>query len=749
MSQRVEFGVPFASLQAAADTADRFFYSYKYAPISNLGSNGRPVLSKAQWIYLAQSVGLDVSSDQAWLDWHNASGTAEPVKHMLARRVPGSGFGSRGTHEQPGGGQGPGTHNPLGQTTEDVLMGLTRSQIGMLFLDRTRLSPVGLVPGEHVYALSLAPGEEVAIEQRSFLQAERSDEVQVESESTSENEKTESVTSDLSDVVSATLNKTSNQGFTAGGSVGFDYGVKVEAEAKDSNTTTEADTDTRTTTLKEVTARTAKNAAKIRDLHKTVVKVSSVDRFEQSSRRVIRNPNTLTPIDLHWFKLYQRLRFSHERYGVRLCWTPFVRDPAGDFMEAERAMHDRMVQAARDSIPAVSEPPPPQIQSVPGTQVVGLNPPMTELTEWGGWPGTDMSADYTLPISLPSGMKWDGDKDFLQGSLVATLTGAPRGFGVRTVGDPWEVVDGNGNRTVFQIVHAGAGWRLIGHSQIWVSLSARCIPDGASLTAAQNQAMEAWQSTVNRLRTERGARVAVAVQQAETAFAVWQAEHRRTLNVSQELLRRFINTMFPADVRDEIAELDMWNIVFDWELAAARLYSGTWSGDGLLRFPELSAHDFLNASWARLYLPVRSGFEGIALQWILTRSVRGTMPASIQHFTEKVVREMEQWRISHLGGSDELVVTPASGQACPNVTHRHVCLGTWTEDLPSDGLHIEVTQSPTSGADLDTQNRVEAETARIEAMAAALQSQSGLTDGLAAHPPQALDLHLRLDPGSP
>ena len=151
MSQRVEFGVPFASLQAAADTADRFFYSYKYAPISNTGSNGRPVLSKAQWIYLAQSVGLEVNSDQAWIDWHNAPDTAEPVKHMLARRKPISGIESRGTHEQPGGG-GAGTHNPLGQSTEDVLMGLTRSQIGMLFLDRTRLRPAGVVPGEHVFA---------------------------------------------------------------------------------------------------------------------------------------------------------------------------------------------------------------------------------------------------------------------------------------------------------------------------------------------------------------------------------------------------------------------------------------------------------------------------------------------------------------------------------------------------------------------------------------------------------------------
>ena len=739
MTQRVQFGVPVSTLQAAADTADRFFYSYKYAPISNEGSNGRPVLTKAQWIYLARAAGLNVDSDQAWKDWHNATGAAPAgsMTHLASMKASNPG--------QPI--SGPGHGGPLGQSLEDVLLGLARSQIGMLFMDRTRLSPSGLVPGEHVFALSLAPGEEVTIEQRSFLQVDRSDETQIERESTSEKEDTTSATGDLTDVVSATLNKTSNHGFTAGGSIGFDYGVKVDAEVKDSNNTSQADTDTRTTTLKDVTTRTSKNAAKLRDLHKTVVKVATTDRFEQNNRRVIRNPNSLTPIDLHWFKLYQRLRFSHERYGVRLCWSPFVRDPAGEFMDAEQAMHDKMIAAAKASIPEVTEPPVPQIQSVPGTQVVGLDPPLTELTQWGGWPGTDMSANYTLPINIPVNMKWDQDKEFVKNSLISTLTGAPRGFNVATVGDPWEVVDKDGKRTVFQIVHAGAGWRLLGGSQIWVSLSARCIPDGTTLTQEQAKAMEAWQATVEKLRAERNSKVAIAVQQAEAAFEVWKVEHRRTLNVSNELLRRFINTMFPADVRDEIAELDMWNTVFDWDLAAARLYSGTWSGDGLLRFPELSPHDFLNASWARLYLPVRPGYEGIAMHWIFTRSIRAPLPRSIQDFTEKILKEMNDWRVTQLGGSDEIVVTPVSGQACPDVQHRHVCVGTWTEDLPTDGLHVEVTQAPTTGADVDTQNRVEAENARILAVAAAVQSQSSLANSLATNPPQSVDLHFHLDGG--
>lgn len=730
MTQRVEFGVPIATLQSAADTADKFFYSYKYVPISNIGSNKRQVITKSQWVYFAQALDKNIESDQYWRAWHE---TDEPLpeEHLtvLNPKMGPNGIAQGGL---------------MGQASADVLMGMLRSQVGMLFLDRTRLSPAGLVVGEHIYALALAPGEEVTLEQSSFLQVERSNETQIESESTTDTEATTTQTADLSDIVSATLNQTNNHGFTAGGAIGFDYGVKVDVEAKDSNTTTQADTDSRTTTLKDVVTRTSKNASKLRDLHKTVVKVATTDRFEQSSRRVVRNPNSLTPIDLHWYKIFQRITFSHERYGVRLCWTPFVRDPAADFIDAELKMRDKMIATARDSIPEPQEPPAPVIESVAGTRVVGLQPPLTELNHWGGWPGSDMSANYTLPINIPENMVWDRDKEFVKSSLVSTLTGASRGYHVETVGDPWEVVDQDGKRTLMQIIHAGAGWRLDGSSQIWVSLSARCIPDGASLSAQQAKALEEWKAVVDKLRAERTAKVTLAVQQAEAAFEVWRTEHRRTLNVSQELLRRFINTMFPADARDEISELDLWNTVFDWDLASARLYSGSWNGDGALRFPELAPHEFLNACWARLYLPVRPGHEDIAMLWIFTRSTRVAPPKSIKRFTAKILKEMADWRTTHLGGTEEMTVSPVTGQVCPNVEQQYACLGTWTEDLPTDGVHMEVTQAPTSGADVATQSRLEAETNRINGMAAAAQSQAALLTNVTANSPQHVDLHVHV-----
>ncbi len=797
MTERVTFGVPVEALQGAPGSGDRFVYSYRYAALSNTGGNGRPVLTRAQWVYLAKAAGLTGEATAEWLEWHGgqakgveahaapaAEGEAtmrmrlahgvpgvDPAEQALPSKslarlaetlragtrltstAPGGGTGSTGggmsTHMPPKGNPGTtGTGTVLDRPPEQVLLDLARSEIGLLFLDRTRLRPAGFVVGEHLHTMGLAPGEEVVLEQRSFVQRDTLNEAASETEGSTEGETASSTTIDHAEVIAGSITRTRTDGFSAGGTVGFEYGVKAAVNGGVSESTTDADNDTRTDSVKEVAARTTKNVAKMRDLHKTVFRVSESDRFERAARRTIRNPNQFTPIDLHFYKVLQRIRFSHERYGVRLCWTPFVRDPAGDFYAAETAMKEKLLKAARDSVPAVVLPPQPNVGEVPGARLVGLDPPMTELTQWGGWPGSDMSADYTLPINVPSGMKWDGDIQTLQGSLRSTLTGAPRGFGVQTVGDPWEVVNSAGDRTIFQIIHCGAGWRLAGSSQIWVSLSARVIPDTSSLSQAQASATAAWEAQCATLIAQRAAKVADAEAVALAEFEAWRIAHRASLNPAQELMRRFINAMFPADARDEIAELDVWEQVFDWELAAARTYSGTWNGDGSLRDPARPAGDFVNASWARLFLPVRTGYEDIALRWIFLRSQQGTGPAGIEGLVRKVLKELTDWRSTHLGGPQEVELVPGGG-SCPEVVQKHVCLGTWAEDVPTDGVHTEVTLAGTTAADLFTEAVALGEKDRTAAASAALLAQSKVSEAVAGGDLATMDVAVHLSEPRP
>ena len=750
MVERVEFGLPVGSLAGAVGPASRMAYSYWFAPLDNEGSNGRPVLTRAQFAYVAMAAGLSGDPENLWRMWHSpdADGNgSEPLRWVgsaAARRF------RRATGERAAdnGGNAFSLTSALGLSTHgdddtdpfatvverptgDVLLELLRSEVGLLFLDRTRIVPAGFVVGDHIYTLGLGPGEEATLEQRSFVQEERSTEDMTESEGTTETEDAASWTFDSADTIVGTGTDTSTDGFTAGGSVGFEYGVKVGVQGQYSDGTSSADTDSRTTSTKAVNAGTTKNLAKARDLHKTIFRLSSLQRFESSARRVLRNPNPHTPIDLHMFKVLQRVKFAHERYGVRLCWSPFVKDPAGDFFAAEDQMRMSLLEQAEKAIPKAVIPLEQIPSGVSGAEVVGLDPPMVELAAWGGWPGSDMSHDYTLPINVPANMKWDGDVSFVHNSLQHILSGADRGYSVECIGDPWEVV-GSGSRTIFQVVHAGATWRLTGHSQIYVSLSARVIPDGTSLSQEQAKAHAEWEASSKRLLAEREAKAAEARELAMVRFAEWQADHQKTLDPAQELTRRFVNAMFPADARDEIAELDFWEQAFDWSLASARTYAGTWSGSGLLRDPTRPAADFVNASWARLYLPIRPGFEEPALRWIYLRARAGNGPTCINELIEAVTKDLEQWRIDNLGGREEITVTPVSSQPCPDVTQRFICLGTWSDDVPTDGVHIEVTQSPTTAADAIGAGITQAALDRAAAEAAAATADGDVRRALAA-----------------
>src|SRR5262249_13742423 len=56
----------------------------------------------------------------------------------------------------------------LGDKSLEALAGLLQPTIGYAFLDRTRIRPAGFAIGEHIYAIGLAPSEEIVLEQKTF-----------------------------------------------------------------------------------------------------------------------------------------------------------------------------------------------------------------------------------------------------------------------------------------------------------------------------------------------------------------------------------------------------------------------------------------------------------------------------------------------------------------------------------------------------------------------------------------------------
>jgi hypothetical protein len=184
--------------------------------------------------------------------------------------------------------------------------------------------------------------------------------------------------------------------------------------------------------------------------------------------------------------------------------------------------------------------------------------------------------------------------------------------------------------------------------------------------------------------------------QARTAADAWAATMLRNLNPVSEMLNQIIKQSFPPNVRDEGWEIDLWQKLFDWERANYVAYPGWWA-DRPLRDPLLDPSEFVNASWARLYIPVRVGMERLALRWIHGRTTR-RLDAAIEARFDAIEADLKQYRRDRFGAELEMM-PPAAGGA---YQEKYETLATWTDFMPTDGTHLEIVQGMTTAADETT-----------------------------------------------
>ncbi|MFP2905355.1 hypothetical protein ACLESD_09915 [Pyxidicoccus sp. 3LFB2] len=669
MQSRKAVGPDLARLELAFEESARFAYQNRFVPFILRDQNGDPVISVAQRYINRITVEMP------------------PVP---PKEVP-----------RPG---------------DDVELGERASDFGVVIMERTRISPAGFALGEHLLSLSLAPGEEVAIEQKTYSERTVTYEDASEQEEQLDVELGSSFTTELSVALTRGLADTRAKGTTAGIDVGFSYVATVTASAGYSDSITSALTSTENETLRNVATKTEKLTSRRRAQHKISMKVSDTSRFETSNKRILRNPNPFTPIDLVYFKILQKLDISHERYGVRLAWAPFIRDPGVVLDEAYLAAKQAIENQLPLTLPALrAMPQPPPSFGSPFAQSSGIQ----ELTNWGFW--TDMRADYWFDIQTnQANFMWDGDESTISSSLNFTTTGwGPRGtpsvYVVRTERS------GNGVRV---LIHAGAGWGG-GGAHLYIEFKARFIPDTASADAAYQEKLQAWQTDFQAWTLEVAALKAERIARIETALATWKAEYLKTFDPVTAAFQLLIAMMFPPEARDEGFEIETWNKIFDFENAAFEYYPSWWSNKER-RNTEKSPDSFENASWMRVFLTIRPGFEQQALNLIVDRRVYTSPTDPLKaHAISKVLKELHATRDRLFGGFAEITVTRA--EPCPKVERPYVCLGQWREYLPTDGTHLEVVQAKTTAFDDANERSLDDAHAMITARIGSQQAEGQLT----------------------
>jgi hypothetical protein len=592
----------------------------------------------------------------------------------------------------------------LGPQDVEFIAGLLRSDLGYVFLDRTRIRPMGFALGEHVYALSLAPGEEITLEQKTFSKRQVTFEEQNEQERQFDLELSSTYNTEIQEGFERQKNRTDAWGLTWNFGTQYaspqtQYGqVNANFTIGETRNVTEAHQEAMRRSVRDSQTASSKVSARYRAQHKTTFRIVSEQGFEATSKRTIRNPNRTTPVTLHYFKVVQRLQMMQERYGARLCWAPSVKDPALVFSEKIRKGRQQIMDAAEKSVPPPpTEPvaPDPEKSTSTKREMVTRHSAVTIADKWNAAGG--MSHDYDVDIVYDAGYSWDGSNPVIQ-----VFTRRPQDKVTREiVGVPRPIQDEGGYK-LRVVVHIGAGEWLLGPG-ISFQVSANFYKD-VTITQEMGQNTKYNDDLADyRIKLkdweDRRKDLLAAAREAADAFEKRLMENFSPVN---EMVSQIIDLNFPESVRDELWEIDYWQRLFDWERASFIAYPSWWSS-GETRNPTLDPTDFMNASWAKLYLPVRVGMEQLALRWIYGKALAVPLQQQVEKRFQGVIDELKKFRMDILGSADELAEIT---DPCQDVPEKYRCVARWNELLPTDGTHVEVIQGVTSAADPVTSQEI-------------------------------------------
>lgn len=714
MQTRKTVGPALADLDLTPLPADRFAYQNRFVPFIIRDANGNPVVSVVSTAMRDMRQEMEKAAAKALSTGDLKVGPGRPPKPPKPpKQGPGTTVTPTGNNGNPGG-MGWGTGRP----GDDVELAGKASDFGVILLERTRFRPKGFALGEQILSLSLAPGEEVTIEQKTFSEKTVTFEDINDTEEEVNTELGSSLTTELSEALNQTQSDTHNRSTNIGGTLGVSYYVNLNISAGYTDSVNNALSSSQGETVRNVMTKTEKLAARRRAQHKITMKVAETSRYEAGNKRILRNPNPYTPVDLVYFKLLQKLDVSHERFGVRLCWAPFIPDPGVVLDQAERAERQRLEQEITLDLPT--------LRATPTDPGVGpartVTTPSIELTTWGQ-PWGDMRADYEFKIQVPAaGYRWDGNTDAITLTVNWSGFGGRGAPGVRVLlAEPYVDENGPGLRV---IVHAGVDWGGAG-AHLYCSLTAGFVADSSAASATfladlvkWNEEKATYDKEVARLKAERETAIG-------TALARWRTAYMATFDPVSAAYQLLIAMLFPPSERDEGFEVEMWNKVFDFSATAFQYYPSWWSNRER-RNPEKAPDAFENASWMRVFLPIRPGFEPQAMALLIERRVHTPVKDPLKAAAvEKVLQELEAARTTYFGGNSEIQVV--AGTPCPTATRPYICLAHWDELLPTDGTHLEVVQAMTTAMDDTSAQSMNDAHALMTARVASQSSEGDLT----------------------
>lgn len=592
---------------------------------------------------------------------------------------------------------------------------LRTAWLGVLFYDELHYRPVGKVIGEIVYELSLAPGEEVHLAQHTASTRT----VSLEDIRDREMER------NLQFASSWTQNVSQAEAWATSASIGGNLGgnatIPQTPAGVHAGVTAQGAAETSSQLQIQRAYETSRQlATTMRERHTVTLDISSEETTDFTSKRTIRNPNQLRALTLDYRKVYRKDRVLLQRHDAKLCLCLRVEDPGH---RSRQSFLDALWQVNPDN---------PELYACatsgqPFHAEDTFDRTLTNQFQTPVMPGLlDAHAGFgevtinIQPSSTESDLLLAGTptvevtrfviRDFWTNGLNELLPAeyAVRGGQVswreprpRKLGAPGEY------RLKVGFPRSQAALNMYATESVRVRVTARWMREPAA-TADYWACVEGEQ---RRLREEF------------TASAVFEIAERLRRSSHDSVLSKLVATGFPyldnpfvSQGPESLRALFEWNEVqvehLPWWLTASGTdnYESLRQAIGQLPLaldPDRLIEDFLVASEAFVYLPIRPGSEEQALAL-----VRGELD---QKF-EVLVQDFRAYRDAHYGPTGHPVPDHASVSAPgPSIgtpsgaedwatnwerpDFKFDVLAEWSEIFPTDGVACEPSLSTGTATD--------------------------------------------------
>jgi hypothetical protein len=225
------------------------------------------------------------------------------------------------------------TPDPPMDYTDDLTDGFEERMkvepVGRLHLERIDMTPAGVMRGELMHSVGLAPHEKVTLIHREWSSRETSFEkvVMDEFEQSTEEGVTENTELSSATDVQSRHSSTLSTEASASGSWGF-----ASASASIGYSSTSGDDVTKRDSRNHAIELTRKAAARTRKEHKVTFTVKEQSGVEDQSIRTLSNPSATDPMRIDFHQMLRKWKVDLYRYGLRLTYDIVVPAPGIDLL---------------------------------------------------------------------------------------------------------------------------------------------------------------------------------------------------------------------------------------------------------------------------------------------------------------------------------------------------------------------------------------------------------------------------------